>query len=508
MVGALAFVNLLLCLGMFEPKIHTGGDSSHYVLLAESILRIGDGYADTLAPGAPVPHTKYPPGYPMLLVPLLALFGRDIVVLKLLSVALTVASVALFATLARERMGEGGWLPVGLAFAVSPVVVDYSHWLLSESAFLLCTLVALLLLERAGREEGLGPYFWLATVAMAGSYWVRSIGAALVVAGTLHYALSRQWRKCLAYSSLGAALTLPWFLRGRALAGTGSPYLEQFLLKSVYEPEAGYHDLGGMIGRFFANVEIYSAREMPRALVGSDATWATTTPLKALAIGVCVIGLVGFVRVVRSRSGPAEVYFALSLLAVLLFEEVVSDVRYLMPLVPLVLLYAHEGLTWLERAGERIGGRRTFAAVAMVLIAMVGAASQAVRVPANLDMVQRYARGDEFAGYHPNWRSFFLAADWVAANTPADAAVTVRKPRLFNLRTDRRVVEYPFSTDATVVLEVILATDYVVIDQISGTTGRYLVPAVERVPNRFRIVYRSPEGPPTWVLQVLPPPTG
>ena len=508
-VGGLGLVNLVLCLAMFDPKIHTGGDSSHYVLLAESLLRAGDGYSDTMAPGDPVPHTKYPPGYPLLLAPLLAIFGRDIVLLKLLSVALTVASTLVYAALARERAGETRWLPVGLAFAVSPVVIDYSHWLLSEAAFLLCTLVALLFAERARREEGLrGPYFWLAVVAIAAAYWVRSIGAALVVAGTLYYAASRRWRQCLAYSALGAALTLPWFVRGQVLAGTGSPYLEQFLLKSVYEPEAGYHDLAGMIGRFFANVGIYSAREMPRVLAGSDSAWAATEPMKALAVGLCVIVLLGFVHVVRSRPGLSETYFALSLLAILLFEEVVSDVRYLMPLVPLLLLYADEGLTRLAGRLGRVGGPRALASVAMVLIALVGATSQLVRAPANLDMVRRYALGDPFAGYLPNWRSFFLAADWVAANTPPDAAVTVRKPRLFNLRTDRRVVEYPFSTDATAVLDVVLGTDYIVIDQISGTTGRYLVPAVESAPDRFRVVYRSPEGPPTWILEVLPPAAG
>ncbi len=95
----------------------------------------------------------------------------------------------------------------------------------------------------------------------------------------------------------------------------------------------------------------------------------------------------------------------------------------------------------------------------------------------------------------------------MSANTPEDAVVTVRKPRLFHLWTGRKITEYPFSTDPDSVLDVILASDFVVVDQISATTGRYLLPAIEKAPERFPTVFQSDE-PPTWVLQVTEPPTG
>ena len=501
-IGACLLLSLLLCLARFDPKLHTGGDSAHYVLLAESLLRSGDGYADSMEPGDPVPHTKYPPGYPLMLAPLVALLGRNIAVLKLLSVLLTGASVVVFAQLARERVDRRVWLAACLAFALNPVVVDYSHWLLSEAAFLFVTLLALLFLERARPEDGTGRYFWLGLLAIVAAYYVRSIGLVFIGAGALFYLVRRRWRELLFFNGVGAALSLPWFIRNQVVGGTATPYIEQFLLESVYEPEAGYHDLRGMVGRVVSNLWIYSAREMPRVLAGSDGLWIGEPWIKGIALVLCGLVVIGFARTVRHRLGVAEIYFAASCLAIVLFEEVVSDVRYLMPLVPLILLYACDGVAAVSRRITSLDPVVPSVAV-LTLIGSIGLLSQLQIAPQNVDMLRRYGRGDPYAGYHPAWRSFFVASDWVGANTPLDAVVTVRKPRLLNLWTGRKVLLYPFSTDPDSVLDVVLDTDFVIVDQISGTTGRYLVPAIRRAPDRFEVLYET-EDPPTYVLGVRP----
>ena len=507
LIGLCMLLNLVFCLLLFDPKLHTGGDSSSYVSLAESVLRLGDGYSDSMAPGAPVPHTVYPPGYPVLMAPLLAIFGRNFVVLKLLSVAFTVSSVLVFCVLSKERVSPLLWLTMCLAFAVSPIVVDYSHWILSEAPFLFFTLLALLFLQKESAEEGIGKYFWLSLFAIVATYYVRSIGIAFIGAGTLFYLIKRRWRKFLYYNVVGAALSLPWLIRNKLLEGSATGYIEAFLLRDMYKPEVGYNDLWGTIGRLFTNLWTYSAREMPRVLAGSNGLWSTTVPMKGLSLVLCGFMVIGFLYVVRKRLGVAEIYFALSCLAILLFQDVVSDVRYLMPLVPLMLFYISDGLTLAAEKATSLKNHAAPAVAAMAVIATIGAFSQLERAPQNMDMIRRYRAGDQFAGYHPNWRSFFVASDWVSANTPDDAVVTVRKPRLFHLWTGRKITEYPFSTDPDSVLDVILDTDFVVVDQISGTTGRYLMPAIKKAPERFPTVFQSDE-PPTWVLQVTDPLAG
>ena len=117
-------------------------------------------------------------------------------------------------------------------------------------------------------------------------------------------------------------------------------------------------------------------------------------------------------------------------------------------------------------------------------------------------MLGSYLAGDRYAGYPANWRHLFEAGDWIRENTPDTSVVTVRKPRLFYLHTGRKVDGYPYTTDTDQVLARITSTDYVVIDAVSGTTYRYLVPAVQKHPGRFKLVFRK-ENPFTGVLEVV-----
>ena len=498
-VGLVA-LHIVLCAALFEPKIHTGGDSATYVLLAESLLTPGDGYSVSWEPGPPQAHTKYPPVYPAFLAPLVAIFGRNFVVLKLLSIVFTAASVCVFCRYARCRRETMPWFFLALAFAVSPGVIDYSRWMLSEAPFLLFTLFALWQLDRDRDEKGMGWPFWLALLAAVIDFYVRSIGALLLAAGSLSYLTRRKWRKFLVHGVVGAGLTIPWLVRNRLAEGAATPYLEEFLLSNVYNPEAGHLGLSGMVARFFENGWLYASRELPRALAGSESTWAGGLLVVALAVLVSGLVLIGLARALYRRPGAPELYFVLNSAAIMLFQTSVNDVRYLVPLIPLILIYATDGAGVLARAGRRI--LPPFSPV-LVTGALAGLAlgAQSARIPANLDMVTRYAAGDPHADYHPAWRRFFEAAEWVKANTPPDAAVTVRKPRLFNVLADRRTLVYPFSTVPDSVLRVVRETDYVVIDAIHPTTSRYLVPALQQELDSFQIVHET-QPPSTWILGV------
>lgn len=509
-VVGLVAITVFLCAGHFDPKLHTGGDNALYVMLSESILTMGDGFSTTIEPGPAVPHTLVPPGYPMLLAAVGALFGRNIVLLKLLSLALTAGTAWIFCLFvrdrARRREGPYPQLLLPLAFAASPLMIDYSHWILSEAPFVFFVMLSLFFLQRdSGDREDRN--FWLALAAAVASYYVRSVGALLLVAASVGYLVRRRWRKFLIHGFVGGSLTIPWLIRNRLLEGRTTPYLEQFSLVSIYDPEAGVLDLAGRIGRVLDNAWLYATRELPRALVGSDSAWSTNPLVDALAVIVCVLALAGLARAVRKRPGPLEFFFLLTLAATTMFQSVANDVRYLVPLLPLILVYATDGAVWAAKAARgRIPRLRVLPAALAATLAAVALLSASARMPRNVDMLSRYAAGDRYAGYHVAWRNFFEAAEYVRDSTPADAVVTVRKPRLFRLLTDRRTRVFPFTTDRDAVLSVVLSTHYVVIGHVSGaTTARYLVPVVNENRDRFRCEFRT-EQPHTHVCAVLDSP--
>lgn len=496
----LVVLHLILCAVLFDPKIHTGGDSVTYVLLAESILQAGDGYSLSIEPGPPEAHTLYPPGYPVLLAPLVAVFGRNFVVLKLLSVLFTAGAVAVFCGYARGRRKPLLWFCLALAFAVNPAVIDYSRWMLSEAPFLFFSLLGLWQLDRDSRQKGMGRAFALGLAASVATFYVRSIGALLLVAGSLSYAARREWRKFLVHGVAGTALTVPWLVRNSLSSGVSSSYFEYFSFVNVYAPEAGRLGALEFVGRLFTNAWIYATREMPRALAGSDSAWAAHPLAGGAGLVLCGLALLGLV--LASRRGPtaAGIYLVLSLIAIMLFQESVADVRYLVPLMPLFLVYAADGAAAIAGRLRRPRWVSLLPVHAMVALACLALASATARAPGNVEMVGRYLAGDRYAGYAPAWRHFFEAAAWVEGNTAEDAVVTVRKPRLFHALTARRVRQYPFSSPDSV-LRVVRSTEYVVIDPIHGTTGRYLLPALQREPDAFFNAYRT-EEPTTWVLGV------
>ena len=499
--GGLVTVHLILCAALFEPKIHTGGDSVTYVLLAESLLQTGDGYALSLEPGPPEAHTKYPPGYPMLLAPLVAAAGRDFVLLKLVSVLFTAGSVFVFCLYARREREWLPWIALALAFAVSPGVIDYSRWMLSEAPFLFFTLVAIWMLREDASEEKIGRPFVLALLAAVAGFYMRSIGALLLAGASLAYLLRREWRKFVVHGVVGGGLTIPWLVRSQLVSGETTPYLEEFLLENVYNPEAGYLGFSGLVGRFFENGVLYATRELPRALVGSDSAWSGSFPVVCVAVVICVLAVAGLVRAMRNKPGAAELYLILTCVAIMLFQSSVNDVRYLVPLIPLILVYAADGATVLAGRVKRPGWLKPLPVYAMGLLAALAIGAHLGRIPGNMEMIARYNAGDPYAGYHPAWRNFFEAAEWVEANTPDDAVVTVRKPRLFNAVTGRRVKLYPYTTDTDSVLSVVRETDFVFVDALFPTTRRYLFPALQQDPESFFLAHET-EAPVTLVVGV------
>ncbi|MGI9628204.1 MAG: hypothetical protein ACR2QM_15330, partial [Longimicrobiales bacterium] len=83
-MGVAVGLHLALSLLAFLPVMHTGGDNAAYLTLASSLL--DGGYRELWNPGAP-PHTKYPPGFPVVLASLLAVGFKTFTAFKIVPVA-------------------------------------------------------------------------------------------------------------------------------------------------------------------------------------------------------------------------------------------------------------------------------------------------------------------------------------------------------------------------------------------------------------------------------------
>lgn len=514
---ALAGLHVVLGLLLYDPTLFPGGDNAGYMIVGEA-LASGQGYRDVYLPDAPL-HTKYPPLYPLLLAVLAPLGGLQL--FKLTSLVLTTLAVGLTYRLADRLVGRGPAVAAAGLFALSPVLLEYSHYVLSEALFVVLVVTALLWIERttdgAPRTEG-GQGITAAVVvglaAAGGAFLTRTAGLPLLGAAVLFFALERKPRPLGLAMATAAATGGGWWLYQRWAAGGAErsrpTYLQEMLLRNPYDPAAGSAGPGDLAIRGIENLWSYVSGVLPRALVGGGAAWPDgQSALTALGLAVAALAFVGWVQRAVTRVGPVELFTVLYAAMLALWPPVWTDQRFLLPLLPLLLTYAAGGASGLGRrlSGAREGARTAAVATgALALVVGIGATASAIaRLPEAIRCLAEYRA--QTPCDQPEFASFYAAAEWTAENTSPDAIVVSRKPRIFFWISGRRGDIYRYSTDAALVLEGMeqMGADYVVVDAISGTTSRYLIPALRENLPKFEIVYEGGE-PPTFVLRYDPEP--
>jgi hypothetical protein len=498
-LAGLVAVHALLAYLLFDPKPFVGGDNAGYMALAEA-LRTGRGYVDLYLPALPK-HAQYPPFYPIVLA-LIGVLGGGLIAFKALSAMFTAASVVVLFLLARSRVGDHAGLAVAGAFALNPVLLYYSHWVLSEAPFVFLTLLALWATEEMTTSN---RRLILAVVAASLAYLTRAAGLPLVLALIVALAWRRDWKKLALVAPAALAVVGGWWLWGKlAASGSAHVYSSNFLLVNPYAPEAGYIGPGDLFTRTLANVRLYAVEVLPQSLAGVAPGGGVGLAALLASLLVVALALIAWVRDIR-RVKVMELFTLLYAGLIFLWPQVWTDRRFLLPLLPVLLVHAAAGVVW---CFDFLRAKRPVwilpAAGALLILLAVPDHIRAVSF--NQRCMRFYRQGDSLACYPPAWRAFVLTADWVRENTDSDAIVVNRKPRLFYYFARRRGEVYPFTADDDQMLGFLndLGADYVIVDALSGTTLRYLVPVIRSVPERFEPVHRVGEGDlPTYVLRYI-----
>jgi len=277
-------------------------------------------------------------------------------------------------------------------------------------------------------------------------------------------------------------------------------------LKDPYNPALGYATLGDFLSRFGTNLKIYALGVVPGFVfppLGDTTSGGILVLIGLLASALCLWGLFSQAR---QKLLLSHVYMVCYLGVALLWPSVWSDFRFLLPVLPLILgvflsgTFSLSGILW-KLKPKAIGTLLVaFSALTALWIVFAG-------IPGQVTNTMAYLRGDDFAGYPEAYVTFFQAADWVKANTEPNAVVITRKPTLFYLRAERQSFIYPFSPVPESLASAIEKNraNYILVDQVSGTTQRYLIPALRPgIPDRYELVYQTPE-PATYVLRIKLP---
>ncbi len=523
LLGLTTLVSAFVVWSVFNPTPHSGGDNSGYIALAHGLLTTGT-YTDVFDPER-LPHTKYPPVFPVVLALLMAAGARTWAALKLAAAVPTVLAVVFTWLWAERRIGVVGATGVALLLTFSNGIAYYSQWILSDPLFLLFTIAALWAFMRADAVEealrpsregapersssgsALGPAdAWLAVgvVLTVLACFTRSAGLPLAGALLGVLALRRRWLRLLAS---GAALGVPlllWSLRGR---GEGvAQYGVEFWMVDPYEPALGTIGPFGLLPRIVENLSGYVLRFIPGGVVGAD-TPGLTLVGALLAVG----GVAGWVVSARDRIGVAELFFPLYAGVILVWPVVWGGDRFALPLYPLLFVYTAEALLRLRLLLS--AAAVNVAAVAVLLGLVVPAAGRLLDTARGARVCSGIAQENgPWACYGPAVAYFSEAAVWSAESLPSGSVVLSRKPRHFYLLSGIPSRAFPFveDTDAHLDLADRLGARYVLLDRWDGLAARHVGGAVLARPGAFCFVrgFGDPARGGAQLLGILPPDSG
>jgi len=426
-----------------DPSMAWGGDNAMYMMLARN-LATGVPYDVTgyvqnafsyLAP------QTYPPVFPLLLAPVYALFGLNIVVFKLYMVAVYLAALALLAGLSRDMfrdrpMGTFYWLALIPLIGLSPRLSDWARLILSDAAFLGWCAASLWMCRRAYRQydTGVTSAHWqslLAGLLIALAIGTRIIGVTLIMSVVVFEASCYRRITRVGLVAVAVAL-LAWLAQtlavdyisqaatGSVSANAGQGYLYVFrqdLFNHLSEmPETALHNLyfyGRVLGQFWYGQTLDLSPLIRWALAASLA-----------------IALWGVVRQARTRYTVLEVFCVVYFLAILPWHA--YGTRYLVPVIPFYFLYLLLGL---QSIAQMLHPRLAPTLLLLPVLAIAGAGYGA-SAWANANFAHTI---DSSA---PNGAAANQVYEHIRRETPDNALIVTRDPRMLALFTSRRAVTY------------------------------------------------------------------
>lgn len=313
-----------LYLALFRPGLGVtgGGDFALYLAHAKALAE-GRPYGETFFTYNPanaiMSPAAYPPGLPLLLVPVVAAFGLAAAPLKLVMLAALLAMLWLLHLLARPTLGPRGSAVLVLAAGLSPALLMRREAIGSDIVFAAWCYLALL--GARGRPLLLG-------IGVAMAILTRSIGVVLAAALALDLLFQRgPARRLLAPALLaGVAVAAVFTLWLRVDNATYAGYFERLAGTGVVR-----HLISAAQAYGFALVELFGL---------SFGRMANAPVLAVLA------GLIGWGLLARLRRGPDAVTLFVLLYAgaLIAYPVHLEPTRYALPILPLLLLLALETL--------------------------------------------------------------------------------------------------------------------------------------------------------------------
>jgi hypothetical protein len=485
------FLPIIICLSAIlalfrfnSLQIGTSYDDAHYIILAES-LASGQGYELINFP-RPQLERAFPPGFPLLLTPLTFLFPNNYSVLKLLSLVLWLASIYLIYKLFSKRLASH-YLEISITLiALNPLLIGTSVTVMSESAYLLFSLLALYLFDK-WEDKRQNWLIILVSILIFYTQLIRTIGIALFIAFILYLLFTRRFRE--------TTIPIVIFVIGTIIQRliTGS------LISTGYQSQVFNSSIAEKIGQMWSNTLGYFNETLAGSLIPIFGTRLTSflsnynlqfLPM-ILNIIILLIILFGFILSIKKIS-LLNFYFIIYIFGILAFwNPSVGSVkaRFLIPILPFLYFYLLNGFNFfiqkISRSNSRFSARISIALAILLSIPLLARNIQDIQNPVKNQITD-----------------LSIGASWVAENSPADSIVMVNEPVPAYPHVQRKTINFPKQGQDLIKYLDNQEIDYIIISPLLQSPrsldldlfiANEVLLTLQSFPEKFIIVYENDE---------------
>ncbi len=479
----LILVSAVLALLRFDSlQIGTSYDDAKYIILAES-LASGEGYQLINFP-RPQIERNFPPGWPLILAPFTLAFPKNYDALKIVSLVLWLASIFFVYKLFSKRLTTPYLEILTALVALNPLLIGTSVTVMSESAYLFFSLLALFFFDKMDKKQ----ISLLLLVALLAFYiqQIRTIGISLTASLLIILFLARRFKE------LGLSIIL--FVVGFALQSWLNLRNGGTVISSGYEAQVLSGSVIEKLGQVWTNVSGY----FDQVLAGSLIPIFGTRLDASFGILFFILNLVILLLIVAGMlaSKPKlewmHIYFIIYVAGILAFwNPQVGSVkaRFLIPILPMLYFYFLIGLKWITdkifQSNAQIATRSVLGSTGFIIIIMLARNVQDWRSPIREQMTD-----------------LSLGTSWVAENAPTDAVVMVNEPVPAYVHVQRKTINFPKNNQEMEAYLQNQGIDYIVIapllqspkstelsKDVSETKN-----AIESLPDVFELVFEDIEN--------------
>jgi hypothetical protein len=432
---------LIFALLLFDVNITEAADDSTYI---ESGYRYATDFFN-------YHYIASAPLYCMFLALPIAIFGLNIVILKMFSVLFFVLGIYLMYVALKDRIQYIILFPALLLTALNSLYLYYASQTFTEafilplSGLFLWRLFKLDDATNAGADLKMNwKKFLLLGFVTCVFYLARNVATIAIVVVIVYFISYRKYLTAL-YSVCSFVLfwglyhkvIVPLFWGHLNISGGMTGQVGSIFLKNTYNPAEGIEDFMGMVVRFFTNAKTYSAQFFE--IIGLKPVTNVHGYVFFIILAVLVGISFGYAIAKKQRYVVALILYVTAFLCVTFISLATfwRQARLIMVYLPMIISIILYLIVMLLKTKPAKLLRWMYPAVVVILV-LVNLNNTTDKIGEHFPTLRKNIAGNKYAGFTPDWVNYFLVSEWAAKNLDKDKAIVCRKASMSFIYTGRQ----------------------------------------------------------------------